>query len=242
MAVNQTPTLSQKMVAEIIGTAFLVWVGPGSITTVAFISGGNLPFTYADLGFIALAFAFAILAMIYTIGHISGCHINPAVTLAFAVTKRMSWKDAGSYWVAQLIGAFIGAGLIGLCYGFAQAAQLGYGPTNFSEANTGYLVAILAEAVGTAFLLLVIMGSAVDGRAPAGFAGLAIPLVVAADILVFGPVTNVSLNPFRSLAPAVFQVAFGGTYELPHLAAYFIGPAIGAIVGVLVYDFITREA
>ena len=106
MAVNQTPTLSQKMVAEIIGTAFLVWVGPGSITTVAFISGGNLPFTYADLGFIALAFAFAILAMIYTIGHISGCHINPAVTLAFAVTKRMSWKDAGSYWVAQLIGAF----------------------------------------------------------------------------------------------------------------------------------------
>ena len=242
MAVNKNPTLSQKMVAEIIGTAFLVWVGPGSITTVAFISGGSLPFTYSDLGFIALAFAFAILAMIYTIGHISGCHINPAVTLAFAVTKRISWKEAGSYWVAQLIGAFIGAGLIGLCYGFTQAAQLGYGPTNFSEANTGYLVAILAELVGTFFLLFVIMGSAVDGRAPAGFAGLAIPLVVAADILVFGPVTNVSLNPFRSLAPALFQVAFGGTYELPHLAVYFIGPAIGAILGVLVYDFMTREA
>ena len=100
----------------------------------------------------------------------------------------------------------------------------------------------MAEAVGTAFLLLVIMGSAVDGRAPAGFAGLAIPLAVAADILVFGPVTNVSLNPFRSLAPAVFQVAFGGTYELPHLAVYFIGPAIGAILGILIYDFMTREA
>jgi glycerol uptake facilitator protein len=241
MAVNKNPTMSQKFVAEVIGTAFLVWVGPGSITTFSFISAGNMPFTLSDLGWIALAFAFAIVAMIYTIGHISGCHINPAVTLAMAVSKRMSWKDAGTYWGAQLVGAFIGAGLIGLCYGFTNAAQLGYGATNFSEANTGYLVAILAELVGTFFLLFVIMGSAVDGRAPAGFAGIAIPLVVAADILVFGPVTNVSLNPFRSLAPAVWQVALGGAYEMAHLAVYFIGPALGAILGVWVYDFITRE-
>jgi glycerol uptake facilitator protein len=241
MAVNKNPTMSQKFVAEVIGTAFLVWVGPGSITTFSFISAGNMPFTLSDLGWIALAFAFAIVAMIYTIGHISGCHINPAVTLAMAVSKRMSWKDARTYWGAQLVGAFIGAGLIGLCYGFTNAAQLGYGATNFSEANTGYLVAILAELVGTFFLLFVIMGSAVDGRAPAGFAGIAIPLAVAADILVFGPVTNVSLNPFRSLAPAVLQVAFGGAYEMAHLAVYFIGPALGAILGVWVYDFITRE-
>lgn len=240
MAVNKTPTLSQKFVAEVIGTAFLVWVGPGSITTFAFISGGNLPFTLSDLGWIALAFAFAILAMIYTIGHISGCQLNPAVTLSLAVSKRMSWGDAVVYWIAQLVGAFVGAGLIGLCYGFTNAAQLGYGATNFSEANTGFLVAILCEIVGTFFLLFVIMGSAVDGRAPAGFAGLAIPLAVAADILVFGPITNVSLNPFRSLAPAVLQVAFGGTYEMSHLVVYFIGPAVGAILGVVVYDFITR--
>ena len=242
MAVNKTPTMSQKFLAEVIGTAFLVWVGPGSITTFSFISGGKLPFTLSDLGMIALAFAFAILAMIYTIGHISGCHLNPAVTLAMAVSKRMSWKDASVYWGAELVGAFLGAAFIGLCYGFTNAATLGYGATDFSEANTGYLVAIAAEAVGTAFLLLVIMGSAVDGRAPAGFAGIAIPLAVAADILVFGPVTNVSLNPFRSLAPAVLQVGFGGAYNLAHLAVYFIGPAIGAILGVLVYDFITREA
>src|ERR1043166_1900451 len=113
MAVNRTPTLGQKMIAEIVGTAFLVWVGPGSITTVSFLSGGKLPFTYADLGMIALAFAFAILAMIYTIGHISGCQLNPAVTLSLAVSKRMSWSDAIAYWIAELIGAFIGAGLIG---------------------------------------------------------------------------------------------------------------------------------
>jgi glycerol uptake facilitator protein len=234
--------MSQKFVAEVIGTAFLVWVGPGSITTFSFISGGNLPFTLSDLGWIALAFAFAILAMIYTIGHISGCQLNPAVTLSLAVSKRMSWGDAVVYWLAQLVGAFIGAGLIGLVYGFGNAAQLGYGATNFSEANTGYVVATLCEIVGTFFLLFVIMGSAVDGRAPGGFAGLAIPLAVAADILVFGPITNVSLNPFRSLAPAVLQVAFGGAYELPHLIVYFIGPAIGAILGVAIYDFITRTA
>jgi glycerol uptake facilitator protein len=94
---------------------------------------------------------------------------------------------------------------------------------------------------GTGFLLFVIMGSAVDGRAPSGFAGIAIPLAVAADILVFGPVTNVSLNPFRSLAPAVLQVAFGGKYELAHLVVYFVGPALGATLGVALYDFITRE-
>jgi glycerol uptake facilitator protein len=241
MAVNKNPTMSQKFVAEVIGTAFLVWVGPGSITTFSYISGGKLPFTLSDLGWISLAFAFAILAMIYTIGHISGCHLNPVVTLAMAVSKRMSWKDAVSYWGAELLGAFIGAGLIGLVYGFTNAAQLGYGATNFSQANTGYVVAILAELVGTFFLLFVIMGSAVDGRAQAGLAGIAIPLVVAADILVFGPITNVSLNPFRSLAPAVFQVAFGGTYEMSHLIVYFVGPALGALLGVWVYDFITRE-
>ena len=241
MSVNKTPTLSQKMIAETIGTSFLVWVGPGSITCMSFISGGKLPFTMADLGFIALAFAFAILAMIYTIGHISGCQLNPAVTLALLITKRMDIKSAIGYWTAQLVGAFIGAALIGLCFGFTQAAQLGYGATNFNADTTGFVVATLAEVVGTFFLLFVIMGSAVDGRAPAGFAGIAIPLAVAADILVFGPITNVSLNPFRSLAPAVLQVMFGGTYDMSHLVVYFIGPAIGAILGILVYDFMTRE-
>ncbi|NBD34433.1 MAG: hypothetical protein GVY30_00355 [Chloroflexi bacterium] len=241
MAVNKNPTLGQKMIAEIVGTAFLVWVGPGSITATNFIAGGELPFTMAALGMIALAFAFAILAMIYAIGHISGCHINPAVTLAMAVTKRMSWREATSYWLAQLIGAFIGAGFIGLTFGFTQAAQIGYGATDFDPVNTGFLVATLVEAVGTAFLLFVIMGSAVDERASGGFAGIAISLAVAADILVFGPITNTSLNPFRSLAPAVLQVIFGGTYQMSHLIVYFAGPAIGAIIGTVLYDYMTRE-
>lgn len=240
MAVNRTPTMSQQFMAEMIGTACLVWIGPGSITAMSFISGGKLPFTFGDLGFIALAFAFVVLAMIYTIGHITGCAINPAVTLAMAVTKRISWGKAGVYWAAQLIGAFLGAAMIGVCFGFANAAQIGYGVTNFNQDTTGYLIAIVCEMVGTAVLLFVIMGSAVDGRSPAGSAGLAIPLVIAGLILIFGPVTGVSLNPFRSLAPAVLQVVFGGAYDLAHLIVYFVGPGIGAILGVVLYDFMTK--
>ena len=237
---DRTPTLSQKFLAELLGTAFLVWVGPGSITTTNFIAGGKVPFTMAELGMIALAFAFAIAAMVYTIGHISGCHINPAVTFSFAVTRRIPWSEAGVYWLAQLIGAFLGAAFIGVCYGFTTAATIGYGATNFSDATTGYGIAIAAEAIGTFFLLLVIMGTAVDGRAPAGWAGLIISLTVAADIFAFGPVTNVALNPFRALAPAVLQVVFGGSYNLLHLVVYFVGPLVGGALGVVVYDFMTR--
>lgn len=238
---DRTPTLSQKFLAEILGTAFLVWVGPGSITTTLFLAGKTVPFSMADLGMISLAFAFAIAAMVYTIGHISGCHINPAVTFAFAVTKRISWSDATVYWAAQLLGAFLGAFFIGVCYGFHNAAIIGYGATNFNEATTGYGIAIAAEVIGTFFLLLVIMGTAVDGRAPAGWAGLIISLAVAADIFAFGPVTNVALNPFRALAPAVLQVVFGGSYNLAHLVVYFVGPIVGGVLGVVVYDFMTRH-
>src|SRR6266536_4280080 len=152
---DRTPNLSQKFVAEMLGVAFLVWIGAGSITVTNFLSAGKvpLPFTMAELGMIALAFAFAIAAMVYTIGHISGCHINPAVTLSFAVTRRIHWNEAAVYWGGQLIGAFLGAAFIGVCYGFTNAATIGYGATNFSDANTGYIVATAAELIGTFFLL-----------------------------------------------------------------------------------------
>src|SRR5207253_3287550 len=183
-----------------------------------------------------LAFAFAIAAMVYTIGHISGCHINPAVTFSLAVTGRISWNEAVVYWVAQFLGGILGALIIALSFGWTAAAQgPGLGATNFGGAINlygtagGWVVAIAMETIGTFFLLLVIMGTAVDGRAPAGWAGLIIALTVAADIFAFGPVTNVALNPFRALAPAVLQVLFGGTYNLAHLVVYFVGPVVGGV-------------
>src|SRR3989441_5921305 len=152
---DRTPTLTQKFVAELLGTSFLTWIGAGSITATVFLLNGAksaTAFTMADLGMIALAFAFAIAAMVYTIGHISGCHINPAVTFSLAVTKRISWNEAGVYWIAQFIGGILGAVVIAFSFGWAQAAQgPGLGATNFGGAISlygtggGWVVAIAME-------------------------------------------------------------------------------------------------
>lgn len=246
---DRTPTLTQKFVAEMLGTAFLTWIGAGSITAATYLLNGAKPalaFSMADLGMIALAFAFAIAAMVYTIGHISGCHINPAVTFSFAVTRRIAWSEAVVYWVAQILGGILGALVIALCFGWTKAATTGLGPTDFSGAISlygvggGWVVAIVMETIGTFFLLLVIMGTAVDGRAPAGWAGLIIGLMVAGEIFAFGPITNVALNPARAFGPALVQVLLGGKYDLSHVIVYLVGPFLGGTLGVLTYDFLQR--
>src|SRR5207247_11364107 len=124
-SMDRTPNLSQKFVAEMLGVAFLVWIGAGSITVTNFLSAGKvpLPFTMAELGMIALAFAFAIAAMVYTIGHISGCHINPAVTFSLAVTRRIRWNEAVVYCVAQFLGGILGALCIGIAFGCTAGAR-----------------------------------------------------------------------------------------------------------------------
>src|SRR6266567_5059879 len=206
---DRTPTLTQKFVAELLGTSFLTWIGAGSITAAVFLLNGAKPPT-----------AFTIAAMVYTIGHISGCHINPAVTFSLAVTRRISWSEAGVYWIAQILGGILGAIFIALGFGWTAAAQgAGLGATDFGNAITlygtggGWVVAIAMEAIGTFFLLMVIMGTAVDGRAPSGWAGFIIGLMVAGEIFAFGPITNVALNPARAFGPAIIQVLLGGTYD-----------------------------
>lgn len=240
---DRTPTLPQKFLAELLGTAFLVFIGAGSITTSNFLlHGTKAVFTLAELGSIALAFAFAIAAMIYTIGHISGCHINPAVTISLAATKRIPWNEAGVYLLAQLVGGLVGALIIALAYSGtpAAASTLGLGATDFSDA-TGYLVATAMEVIGTFFLLIVIMGTAVDGRAPAGWAGLIIGVMVAGEILAFGPITNVCLNPARTIGPVLVQYLLGATsYNPLHLLVYIVGPIVGGVLGIFTYDFMTR--
>src|SRR5204863_8177626 len=102
------------------------------------------------------------------------------------------------------------------------------------------VVAIVLETIGTFFLLLVVMGTAVDGRAPSVWAGFIIGLMVAVEIFAFGPVTNVALNPARALGPALVPVLLGGTYDLSHLIVYFVGPLLGGVLGVFTYDFVSR--
>src|SRR2546421_5277813 len=159
---DRTPNLTQKFVAELLGTAFLTWIGAGSITAAVYLLNGAKPplaFSMADLGMIALAFAFAIAAMVYTIGHISGCHINPAVTFSLALTRRIRWNEAVVYWLAQFLGGILGALFIALAFGWPTAAQgPGLGATHFWGAINlygtarGWGVATAMETIGSFFL------------------------------------------------------------------------------------------
>lgn len=238
------PSLMQRCLAEFIGTAFLVFVGAGAVAATGFLLGSRLVATLAaaDLIAIALAYGLALTVMIYTIGRISGCHINPAVSIALALTKRMSWGEAGAYILAQLIGGIIGALLIGMAFPGAIHTLSGLGVTNFNELTTNYFVAIVLEALGTFFLFLAIMATAVDRRMPPVVAGIAIGFALVGLVLVLGPVTGASLNPARSIGPALAQLMLGGFYPIAHLIVYIIGPIIGAIVGVYAYDFMVRPS
>src|SRR5207253_1059249 len=170
------PTLSQKLVAEIIGTAILVFIGAGSVPLTVFLTGNN-PFGSAELSTISFAFAFAIFAAVYSVGHISGAHINPAVTIALAATRKIDPQTAAWYIGAQLVGAIAGAILTGIILSGNNPAALGLGSVGVN-ANAGLAVGVAAEVIGTAILVFTVFGAAVDGRAPAGFAGIVIGFIV----------------------------------------------------------------
>src|SRR5437879_7200025 len=156
---------AQKALAEVLGTAALVLVGPGSVIATLVLAGKATPaVTESDLLGISFAFGFIITALVYAIGKVSGCHINPAVTFALAATKRFKWRELPIYWVAQYAGAILGAFAIWGVFG-ANAVTFGMGQTHLAAdaSTTVYLQAALAEALGTGLLLFAILGI-VDGR------------------------------------------------------------------------------
>ena len=237
-----SPTLTQKLGAEVLGTAILVFIGAGSVPLTVFLTGSN-PFGSAELSTISFAFAFAIFAAVYSIGHISGCHINPAVTIALLATRKIDGRTAGGYIVAQLIGAFIGAGLTLIILTGNDPAKLGLGAVSVN-ANAGLAVGFAAEVIGTAILVFTVFGAAVSGKAPAGFAGLIIGFIVYGIIILVGPITGASLNPARELGPALLGQAIGAT-PVPVeqlIVVYIFGSTIGGVVGAFLYEFIGREA
>lgn len=243
-SIGQAATLGQRCLAEFIGTAFLVFVGAGTATASGSMLGSKVQamITITDLLAVALAFGFALTVMFYTIGHISGCHINPAVSIAMAVLKHIDWSEAGAYIVAQLLGALVGAMIIALAFPAAATTLSGYGVTNFVELTTSYLVAVVLEAIGTFFLLMVIMGTAVNRRARPVIAGIAMGLTLAALILALGSVTGGSLNPARTIGPWLVQIMMGGFYPFSHLFAYIIGPIVGGILGAYAYSYLASMA
>ncbi len=216
-----------KIVAEFIGTFALVLFGCGA----AVLGGDHV----GQLG-IALAFGFAIIALAYGIGPVSGCHVNPAVSLAAFVAGRMSAKEMALYWIAQFVGALAGAAVLACIAGSAaNLGQNGWGP--------GYLgayplhAAFVFEVVMTALFVIVILGATGADAAP-GFAGLGIGIALAVIHIVGIQVTGVSVNPARSFGPAVLA----GGQALAQMWLFFVAPAIGAILGALLYRFRILQA
>lgn len=220
-------TYPQKLLAELLGTAVLVFIGVGSVPATLII-GGSAPFTMAELGMISLAFAMAVVALVYSIGHISGCHINPAVTLALAATGKMPWRDVPGYLVAQLAGAVVGALAIVGVLGH-KAVTVGLGIASYGS-GVGAGRAFLAEAIGTAILVFVVFGAAVDGRAPGGFPGLAIGLAVFAIIIPVAPATGASINPARTFGPMLVGQLYGGTVHWNQIVVYVGAEILGGLI------------
>ena len=210
----------QKFVAEFIGTLTLVLFGCGA----AVLGGEHV----GQLG-IALAFGFAIVAMAYGIGAISGCHVNPAVSLGMFVAGRMSARQMVVHWIAQFLGALVGAGILAAIAGTAGGlGQNGWGPGY--GGGFSMQAALIFEVVMTALFVIVILGSTSAG-APAGFAGLAIGITLAAIHIVGIQVTGVSVNPARSFGPAVLV----GGQALAQLWRFIVAPLGGAAIGGAIY-------
>lgn len=231
-----TGELTRRCVAELIGTALLIIFGPGSV--VAALTVGKAV-DYAALGVIALSFGLVVAIVIYAFGTTSGAHINPAVTISLAVTRRFPWREVGPYVVAQLVGSVIGGVLVVGTFGRAAVDRGSVGGVAFA-ADVGYGQAILVEAVATFLLVLAIMGTAVDRRAPAGWAGLIIGLSVTCLIVVFSPLTGAAVNPARAFGPNAAASLFGGDVTWSQYPAYVVGSLVGGIAAALCYDLVAR--
>ena len=221
----------KKYFAECIGTFVLTLLGCGT----AMFLGCNTP---AGVVGTAIAFGLTVVAMAYTIGNISGCHINPAITFAVALSGRMSWKDACGYWVGQIIGGIIAGAILLLLTKVVAAPDLTGGLGTNGVANAGGVGgALLVEFIATFIFVLVVLG-ATDAKLGAGKpAGLAIGLTLILVHLVCINLTGTSVNPARSLGPAIFA----GGEALANVWVFFVAPLAGAALSALVWKCLAKE-
>lgn len=230
------PTRAQTLVAEVIGTAFLVFIGAGSVPATLILNGKE-PFTMADLGVISLAFATVIVAAVYALGHISGCHINPAVTLGLAATGKFPWAKVPEYLAAQVVGAVVGAVAILAVLG-SQAADVGLGIGSYGD-STPMMRAFAAEAIGTFMLVFTVFG-VIHRKAVPGWAGLAIALVVFAVIIPVGPVSGAAINPAREVGPMIVNAFAGGPVKWGQLPVYWVAQFLGGLLGAFAYQWVSH--
>ena len=229
----RTPSTIHRSAAEALGTFILVFVGSGTATAASLL----LPITLLAFRvlLIALGLGLALFAGISIAGKVSGGHYNPAVTIGLAAAGRFAWIDVPGYIIGQIVGAVVGALAILIVYGRLGARFTGLGaPALAPGINIGQ--GLVIEGIGTAILVLAVMGTAVDMRAAAGWAPLAIGLTLAALILFLGPATGGSLNPARAFGPDLVAVFFGYPVSwAAFVVTYLIGPVLGGVVGALGY-------
>ena len=236
--------LMHRALAEVFGTFWLVFGGCGSAVLAAvFLTDAASPINLG-IGFVgvSLAFGLTVMTMAYAIGHISGCHLNPAVSLGLVVAKRFPARELPAYLIAQLVGAIAGAAVLYVIAsgqeGFDAVAG-GFATNGFGERSPGgftMVAALVAEIVLTFFFLLIILG-ATDKRAPAGFAPIAIGLGLTLIHLIGIPVTNLSVNPARSTGPALFA----GAEAIQQLWLFWAAPLVGAALAGVAYPLIAPD-
>jgi aquaporin NIP len=215
------PALARSLVAELIGTFALVFAGAGAIMVDA---------KTHQLGHVgvAISFGLVITVMIYAVGHVSGAHFNPAVSLAFALTRHFPWSRVAAYWAAQVTGAIIAAAILRGSLG--DVAHIGATLPSGSQGQS-----FLWEVILTFFLMFVILAVATDTRAVGEAAAIAIGATVGLDAMFGGPISGASMNPARSLGPALVSG------DLHALWIYLVAPPLGAAAGALAYQFVRRE-
>lgn len=225
----------KKLVAEFIGTLWLVLGGCGSAVLAA---------AYPELGIgfvgVAIAFGLTVLTMVYAIGHISGCHLNPAVSIGLWAGGRFDAKELLPYIVSQVLGGIAGAGILYLIASGKPGFELGgFAANGYGEHSLGgygMLAALVSEIVMTFMFLLIILG-ATHSKAPAGFAGVAIGLGLTLIHLISIPVTNTSVNPARSTSQALFV----GDWAMGQLWLFWLAPIVGAVLAGLAYKYMSPE-
>ncbi|OIT05372.1 PREDICTED: probable aquaporin NIP-type [Nicotiana attenuata] len=211
--------IAQKLIAEAIGTYFVIFAGCGSVAVNKIYGSVTFPGICVTWGLI-------VMVMVYTVGHISGAHFNPAVTITFSIFGRFPWKQVPLYIIAQLMGSILASGTLALLFDVTPQAYFGTVPVG----SNGQSLAI--EIIISFLLMFVISGVATDDRAIGQVAGIAVGMTITLNVFVAGPISGASMNPARSIGPAIVKHVYTGLW------VYVVGPIIGTLAGAFVYNLI----
>lgn len=239
------PTLGERCLAELVGAFLLTFVGGGVAADVALLHrnthAGLLP--TADLLLVALAHGLVLFVIVLVIGKISGAHVNPAITISLATIGQFKWSDVPGYIIAQIVGAVLGALAILIPFGrdIASATGTHLGRPELAP-NTSLVAGLVAEGLGAAILVITVVATAADRRAPAGWAGLGIGMALTAAIMIVGPATGAAVNPARAFGPDIISIFFGAPAVdwVAFIVVYLIGPILGGIGAAWLYATMSR--